>query len=703
MTTSAIDDKPLSVTDSAEPKSVTAVELDLETQSRCDLNECGNWRYSEDPSTNVLCMVYRIDGNVHEHRFSEAEATSRKYLMPARLLAVVMRTQFVVAAHNVQFEQSIWRNVLGWPEPAGGWRCSMAIVAAQSLPMGLDDVSRVRGHGEKDKLGYRLMLKYCKPDKKGVLAWPTTSDMEAIVSYCGRDVELESKHVADFGLDMQPGQVEEWKQCNAMNERGIYFDAALAADGVFIRDTMTTEVRAAVEVATKGAVKSNDLTRVAFLKQWLGSRGFEVDSLSANVVARMVEDPAMPDDVRAVLNGRAALSKSSVAKLDTMLAARALDGRIKGCFAWHGAATGRAAGRMFQPQNPPKPAKWMKQADVEACIAAVQTRDLAAVTAAGRGDPEETLKAIIRPTICAAPGNVLVLCDYAAVECRGALWLAEDEEHLDWFRKGIDAYCVMASRIYGQDINKKDHPNERQIGKTAVLGCGYGMGVDRFENKCKEDGLDLAAAGTTAQECIDAYRREFTSLAAKRRVSQGIPGGLWARLGAAAVYTVESGLPASVGYVTFRMDAMGRLRMDLPSGRSLTYWHPRVIEEEVEWITPEGDVKHFMAKNVYFCDYTSKDKRTKKHGVTVKAWGGHWLENANQAICHHLTCGAMLRCEAAGLPVIIDGHDEIVLEVPESQGEAALRFLEHTMTAGEPWADGFPIAVEGKITRRYFK
>jgi DNA polymerase len=704
MSITTLDDKALSCNhllgspngfsaiDAESDTKVTVVELDVETQSACDLGECGNWRYSEDPSTSALCLVYKIGGERFEHAFTEAEAKARAYAIPDRLQFVFTRPHSVVTAHNAPFEQSIWRNVLGWPEPTGGWRCSMGLCAANAMPQGLDDVSKVLRLGEKDKLGYRLMLKYCKPGKDGILRWPNKQDMAAIVSYCGQDVDLEAGVVEQLGGVLQPGEQEVWELCNRINVRGVHIDQDLARAAIAWRTKLEDGQLALVEQATGGAVKVSDLYRVKFLRDWLANRGCEVDKLTAPIVARLLATNTLPDDVRAVLIGRQTVSKSSTAKLDTMLAAASLkDGRIRGCFNYHGALTGRWSGRLIQPQNLPRPT--IKE---EIAVPAVLSSGPGEVT-------EETLKSVIRACISAPPGKVLLVCDWAAVEFRCALWLAQDEPHLEQIRQGVNMYCDMGGKIFGRVITKHECPIEYAVGKTSDLGCIYGMGSDKFDVTCKILGIDLAAAGTSAVEVVGTFREEFSSLAGKRRLRQGEPGGLWARLGAAAIYTVETHNPASVGHIGFRMDASGRLRMDLPSGRSLTYWNPRVVEEQIDWYTPEGEYRPFMGKDVWFDDFTSKNKATGKVPNPTKAWGGHWLENACQAVCRDLLVAAMAECERQELPIVMHVHDEIVPEVDESDGPDALKRLEKIMVTPPAWAEGFPLAVEGKVTKRYCK
>ncbi|NBQ89743.1 MAG: hypothetical protein EBU07_20215, partial [Betaproteobacteria bacterium] len=59
-------------------------------------------------------------------------------------------------------------------------------------------------------------------------------------------------------------------------------------------------------------------------------------------------------------------------------------------------------------------------------------------------------------------------------------WLAQQEDLVTAFKEGKDVYKIMASAIYNkslEDITKE----ERFVGKTTILGAGYGMGGSRFQ------------------------------------------------------------------------------------------------------------------------------------------------------------------------------------------------------------------------------
>jgi DNA polymerase len=283
----------------------------------------------------------------------------------------------------------------------------------------------------------------------------------------------------------------------------------------------------------------------------------------------------------------------------------------------------------------------------------------------------EALSDGLRGAITAAPGKVLYVADYAAIEARVLLWLAGAEHALDVFRRGEDIYCTMASGIYGRPITKADK-DERQVGKTAILGLGYGMGASKFVDTC------AAMAGVTieedfAQQVVQTYRTQFAE------VKQ-----LWWDTESAAIDAVRSGHAEIWDYEP------PFLFCRLPSGRRLAYPFPEIKARATPW----GDVKAsltFMGTNAY-----------SRQWARQHTYGGSLVENIVQAISRDILAEAMLRCEWTGLyHPVLSVHDELICEAPEGQGSVE----EFVTLLEEPpeWAPDCPIKAEGFSTFRYHK
>ncbi len=663
------------------------LHLDVETRSRADLKRTGAWRYSTDASTGCMCLV----GKLGETWLSRVYGGEGPYEMPPEIAAAL--PGLTVAAHNASFEQAIWRNVLRWPEPGQGWFCTMALAATKGLPLGLDNLAAVIGQPGKEAAGHKIMMKSCKPDRRGEFPALNADEMAALVSYCRHDVEVEVALADQYGLALPAFEADVFKAHTAVNERGIRIDPDLCMAGLRLVESLAAEAGEAAQLATAGAIKPADLTRLPFLKGWLASKGYEVDSLESSDVDRLLRKKDLPADVRAVLDARSKVSRSSVSKLAAMLdASDPIDHRVRGAFMYHGALHGRWTGKLFQPQNLVKPAAGI---DPEACVRAVLSGDLEAVKAAGNGDAEEALVACIRPAILAAPGKSLVVVDLSAIEARGVVWFANDEKHLEQFRQndrgiGKDPYCHMADRLFGREILKGRDKKERDAGKEPVLGGGYGLGGARMDERCKAKGIDLPALGLTGKMVVDAYRQEYTAVCAKRT-------GAWACLDGVVRRCLESRKTLEIGATgnpaLFGLEGSS-LKLTLPSQRTLYFHNPRLEDETVKW-----DGGEFIAKQFYYDDMSSG--RIKKADV----WGGTWLEYIVSGHCRDLVARALVACEAesGSLPVILHCHDELVVEVDDDKAEAALAALIGHLTHVPSWSAGFPIAAEGHISKRYTK
>jgi DNA polymerase bacteriophage-type len=300
----------------------------------------------------------------------------------------------------------------------------------------------------------------------------------------------------------------------------------------------------------------------------------------------------------------------------------------------------------------------------------------------------------VRPCFRAGPGKVLCVADYASVEARGVAWCAGEATLLEAFARGDDTYCQLASKVFGRPVTK-GMKRERAVGKEAVLGCGYGMGADRFARRCEERGIGLAAAGVTAEDVVEGYRDANPAIAGTRVTRNGISrreGGLWRDVEAAAREAVERGVIGWAGRCEFERDG-DALAVRLPSGRRLLYRNARV-EPRVPGYCDKLGLPPVEKPTVVF------DNAKGKAEVT---YGGKLTENVVQAVCRDLLVAALLKCERRGLPVVLHVHDEVVIEVPAAEAEGELRRLLEVMSTPPAWAEGFAVEVEGFVAERYSK
>lgn len=147
------------------------VLIDFETESAADLKKAGAWCYAENPSTNIVCLGYSIDGGEPIIRAEEGLKCS-----PSNLLLAVIDTTVMFVAHNAFFEKCIWRNIMipvyGWPDiPNERWHDIMAVAAMKALPLKLERAAMaLRLPQQKDTGGTKITLSLSRTDKRGYYA-----------------------------------------------------------------------------------------------------------------------------------------------------------------------------------------------------------------------------------------------------------------------------------------------------------------------------------------------------------------------------------------------------------------------------------------------------------------------------------------------------------------------------------------------------
>ena len=647
------------------------VFLDFETRSRCDLKRAGAYRYAADPSTAVLCLAFAVgDGDILSWQPGRP--------LPTELVTALRSTDTTWHAHNANFERVIWplfARQFGLPDiPLRQWECTAARAAAAGLPRNLEGAAKVLGLGGKHAAGRALMLKYCKPRRsmrKGESEWHDNPiELALIATYCEHDVELERevhRRIPRLTVDEQ----NVWRLDQLINDRGVPIDVPWTGRVIAQLGEFAEVLNARLAVVTGGAVEV--ATQNARLLDWINRRGLNVGDVSAETVVDLLDWPELPTDVREALEIRQALGKSSIGKYPAMRDCVDVDDRIRGVHLYHGANTGRWSGQRVQLQNVPRGR--IKPAEIDGTLKLLSgPRGLATwAELFGAASMSDTLSSLLRPTIQASRGKLLVACDFASIEARVLAWLSGNAKLLQAYCEGIDVYRLVASDIYQTPIDQitKD---QRQIGKIAVLGLGYGMGADKFLatlGKYRIKGVDLDGA----REIVEHFRARNPAI-----------GCYWREVNAAAIKAMTQGA-TRVGHCQFRREASW-LFCRLPSGRAIPYFSPTVEVEPTQW----GDRPSLK--------YWSTDSVTKQWR-SERTYGGKLVENIVQAVSRDLLAAALFRLERAGYPVAFHVHDEIVCEVEQDRADP--REIERLMAVVPAWAEGCPVAAEGFAGRRYRK
>lgn len=696
--------------------------IDFETRSKAKLvgaTGVGAWAYSEDPSTSVLCMGYKMAGERTALWIPEDSEYEGGTPFPEDL-SLFIKDGGVVEAHGAQFERSIFKNVMGpkygTPLPTR-WMDTMATCAYRSIPLGLDQAGRVLNADIlKDKRGKYLIQQLCTP-KKPIKADPNREWLHSpelfkeLCEYCIRDVDAEFVLGEMLG-DLPISEYRLWVLDQIINYRGIYVDVESALNAIDIMNGVEKELTTNLRTLTDGFIQTGG--QATKFKEWMrDAELIDMPDTKAETVAALLETDIEPS-ARAVLELRQKLSKSSTKKLNKLISCANRDGKLRGLLQYHGAGTGRWAGRLVQPHNLPRgtvsnkfkgDASWC---DMDLLIDHINTRDPELLDIL-YGSCMDAISSSIRGMLTASPGKTLMVADFAGIEARVVMWLAGEEEALEAFRKydrkeGPDIYCVMAEKLYNKPINKTDHPDERAFGKVTILGCGYQMGAVALQAQASDMyGLEITLK--TAKWLVDTFREGYSKVA-----------NLWKGFNDAAIEAVRTGRRVSYGLVSFEVvdDAAGKwMAITLPNQRKLWYYNPNVElvtppwerDKEKEQDRQRRNGEPVTGGNIWkIMNVTYEGKNNKKSGVwgTVRTYGGMLTENIVQAIARDLMAEAMIRVEREKYPIILTVHDEIISEVDIDYGSLG-EFCDLMSGPIPDWAAGCPISVDGWGGKRYRK
>jgi DNA polymerase len=341
------------------------------------------------------------------------------------------------------------------------------------------------------------------------------------------------------------------------------------------------------------------------------------------------------------------------------------DHRVRGAFVFAGgSATGRASSYGAQIHNLPR-----KSAQDPEAVRTAMVRGHAVTPKFGKRITD-VLKTMLRPSIVAARGHVLIAYDWSAIEGRVHPWLshcASGEAKLDVFRSGLDPYKVNAAATFrvGYDEVTGD---QRQVGKVQELALGFLGGSGAFETFGRVYGVRLPESDV--RRAVDGWRRANPWAQAHGQQLEG-------------AYTRamrNKGHEFNAGRVVYLFDGQ-HLWYALPSGRVLCYPNAKFDDEG----------------NVTYTKAAWKPAADAKEWPRARLWRGLACENVTQAVAHDI-----LRCSLRRLDgVIAHVHDEIVVECPENQSDEVSKKMYDVMCTPPEWATGLPLHAEGTITKRY--
>tara|TARA_Y100000592_G_scaffold99566_1_gene176079 strand:- start:2106 stop:3842 length:1737 start_codon:yes stop_codon:yes gene_type:complete len=267
----------------------------------------------------------------------------------------------------------------------------------------------------------------------------------------------------------------------------------------------------------------------------------------------------------------------------------------------------------------------------------------------------------LRRAIMAPEGQRLYIADLSNIEARMLAWLAKEHDLVEAFRTGRDVYCEFASQIYGRTITKDDKL-ERYVGKTAILGLGYGMGADKFKQTLKTGSPSVDVSDIVAQQIVMQYRGMYPNVP---RLWSGMKDALFQMLN-----------PRSVGMMygplTIKMRAL-----ELPNEMALNY--PNLRFEAGQFI------------------YNTDRDYVRTHGPRV-------TENVVQALARLVITDQMLDIQSLPqVDIVLQVHDEIIAIGSEQDSDATMNQILEIMRTPPEWCDDLPLDAEGGVSKVYDK
>lgn len=650
------------------------LSLDLETYSSVDLGKSSVYRYVESPDFDILLLGFSADGSpVQIVDLAQGEQ------IPPEIIDALSDERVHKWAFNANFERvclSEWlrRNsyplhnehystpddpCMGYLDPVG-WHCTMVWSAYLGLPLSLKDAGFALGL-DKQKLteGKDLIKYFCVPGK-GVqrhLPVDAPDKWSTFKAYNLRDVETEMS--IQERLRKYPVPDTVWDQYHIdqqINDRGIAVDMTLVRNAIAIDTQSREELTAKLQELTM----LKNPNSVQQMKDWLADNGLETETLGKKQVAELLK--TAPEPLRSVLVLRQQLAKSSVKKYQAMEATVCADGRVRGCFQFYGARTGRWAGRNIQLQNLPQ----NKMPDLEQARAIVRAGDYDGVRMLYDSTPD-VLSQLIRTAFVPRSGHTFFVADFSAIEARVIAWLAGEDWRQQVFADGKDIYCASASQMFGVPVKKHGiNGHLRQKGKIAELALGYGGSVGALKAM---GALEMGLQEEELKPLVDAWR-----------TSNPMIVKLWWAVDDAVMTAIRMKSSTATHGIRFTCQS-GMLFITLPSGRQLSYVKPRIGENQFG--SPAATYMGLSAARQW-------DR--------LESYGPKFVENIVQAISRDVLCYAMqtLRC----CSIVAHVHDELIIEVdPRMSLEAVCEQMGRT----PPWAPGLQLRADGYATDFYKK
>lgn len=682
--------------------------LDSETYNETPIN-VGTFAYCE--TVETMLITYAIDeGPVQAWDLTE------KVLMPDDLKKALADNTAEVVIHNSMFDLNVLINSPCINIPISRVHDTMARARAHSLPGGLGKLCEVLGVSidqAKDKAGHQLIQLFCKPRPKNSELRRATKETHPrqwaeFVQYAKMDIEaLRAIYKKLPRWNYQGFELDFWRKDAEINRRGVAVDGAFIDATIAMTEDRKQELSKKTAEATDGVVEKTT-QRNRLLEYINTTYGTHFTDLTSTMVDKALNDEDLTKSLKELLLLRAEASLSSTAKYKKFKMATSKDGRLRGMFEYCGAArTGRFSGRVVQLHNLPRPT--MPADDIELGIEAIKNGSAELIFPNLMSLASNAIRGVLVP----AKGKKFVIADLSNIEGRIIAWLAGEQWKIKAFEDydagtGPDLYKLAYARAFRIKPEAVDK-DQRQVGKTMELACGYAGGVGAFNTMASVVGLDLDDLADKAWDSIPASILEeaqgmwdwagkqnrrldlsenvFVVCDSLKRMWRNAHPGI-VRLWMKVETLVQNCANADKNY---QYDSSSGLlsyarkgawtRIILPSGRSLCYPSMRMDDKGLS--------------------YAGINPYSRQWG-RVSTYSGKLVENIVQATARDVLAYGIMNAEKAGYPVVAHVHDELICEVPDSK-EFTPERLSELMTTNMDWTAGLPLAAAGFETYRYRK
>lgn len=612
--------------------------IDYETRSALDVATVGSHKYASDQSTEIILVSWALDD---EPVITEKEVSDELY-------SLLEDDNVLKIAHNAEFDMAVTQYILGINANSDSWYDTAYQAAYFGYPRKLAHLANVLKTTRKASQEEMLFFSIPVKEKKRKDLQPMSvrfndpadypDKWRRFEEYSRLDVEV----MRECHLKMRDlPSLEEFvmRITFRMNFNGVPFDLPFARK----IEEMANDFASKAGAEAKELYGIDNLRSTMQVKAALAREGVKLETLNAKE-RNGITHP--------ILDLRDRATGAAFSKIKTAAARLCIDDRLHGEFVGYGAHTGRWSSRGVQLQN-------------FARILSEVSTDLAKVR------DYSHLRQHMRLSIYAPDPYNFICADLSQIEARIVAWLAGCVWRMDAFKNEEDIYSRSAERMFGLPHVDKTMP-ERQMGKCAELGLGYGGGSNAINRIAPDFYREVGASK------VDEIVRKWRS--ANPEICE-----LWRTLDRAFKQAMQRGVVkldcGENTSIVIKYDGHTAIIV-LPSGRALYY---------------RGT--HAEGTSLYYLDYS----RGGEHPIRTKFWGGVLLENITQAIARDVLVDIMQRIDAqfgCKYKLIGSVHDEVWYLATDPN---ALNNLLDAMKYPISWAQGLVTKGDGFTSKRYIK